>query len=149
MPIAGSASADIDAPLDTVWSIVEDVETWGDWQGKIGAVEVHERDAEGRVTRCRVAIDAGIQQIKLQLDVAHEPPARRLSWTRASGDLKAMQGAWELADLGDGRTRATYMLEVEPGGILGLFITGQVEERLREMLVDARPSELKARAEAS
>lgn len=147
MAIEGTASADIEASPQNVWAVVQDIETWGEWQDKIGTVEALERDTQGQVVRCRVVIDAGIQTIKLVLSFVREPGAQRIAWTREEGDLKGMDGSWALADLGDGRTRATYALKVEPGGMLGLFITGQVEERLREGLVDVRPNELKARVE--
>jgi len=148
MPIAGRASADIDAPIDAVWPVIEDVEQWAQWQSTLGHVDALARDADERVSRCEVQIDAKIQKIRLELDVSYDAP-RRLSWTRDGGDLKAMDGSWELEDLGDGRTRATYALEVEPGGILSMLINSSVEDRLRGTLVDARPAELKARVEGS
>jgi hypothetical protein len=61
------------------------------------------------------------------------------------GDLKALVGAWELEDLGDGRTRATYRLEGDPGRVLGMMIRGPVEGRIREILVGGRPDELAER----
>ena len=146
MPIAGRASAEIEAPIDAVWPVVQDVEQWATWQGTLGHVDVLQRDAEDRVSRCEVQIDAKIQKIRLELEIAYGPP-RSVSWTRDGGDLKHMEGSWELEDLGDGRTRASYALEVEPGGVLNLLINAAREEKLRATLVDARPAELKARVE--
>ena len=51
----------------------------------------------------------------------------------------------ELEDLGDGRTRATYRLDGDPGRVLGMMIRGPVEGRLREILVGGRPGELAER----
>ena len=146
--IAGSASADVEAPVDAVWQVLQNVEQWADWQGTLGHVDALERDAEDRVSRCEVQIDARIQKIRLELAVSYDAP-RRLSWRREGGDLKHMEGSWELADLGTGRTRATYALGVEPGGILSMLINATVEEKLRGTLVDARPGELKARVEGA
>jgi len=147
MPIAGRASADIEAPIDAVWPVLQDVEQWAAWQGTLGHVDVLKRDAEDRVSRCEVQIDAKIQKIRLELAITYDPP-RGVSWERDGGDLKHMEGSWQLEDLGDRRTRATYALEVEPGGILNLLINASVEEKLRGTLVDARPAELKARVES-
>ncbi|CAN5536291.1 hypothetical protein BH20ACT17_BH20ACT17_04870 [soil metagenome] len=147
MPIAGRASADIEAPIDAVWPVLQDVEQWAAWQGTLGHVDVLERDAEDRVSRCEVQIDAKIQKIRLELAITYDPPLG-VSWERDGGDLKHMEGSWQLEDLGDRRTRATYALEVEPGGILNLLINASVEEKLRGTLVDARPAELKARVES-
>ena len=59
----------------------------------------------------------------------------------------SLDGSWELEDLGDGRTRATYWLAGDTGRVLGMVIRGPVEDRLRDMLVNARADELKAYVE--
>ena len=146
MPISGRASADIEAPIDVVWPVLQDVEQWADWQSTLGNVDALARDADERVSRCEVQIDAKVQKIRLELAVSYDAPSR-VSWRREGGDLKDMDGSWQLEDLGGGRTRATYALEVDPGGILNLLINSSVEEKLRGTLVDARPAELKARVE--
>jgi len=146
MPIAGRASADIEAPIDAVWPVLQDVEQWAAWQSTLGHVDTLARDADERVSRCEMQIDAGIQKIRLELAISYDAPSR-MSWRREGGDLKHMEGSWQLEDLGGGRTRATYALEVDPGGILNLLINSSVEEKLRGTLVDARPAELKARVE--
>ena len=33
------------------------------------------------------------------------------------GELESLDGSWELEDLGSGRTRVTYALDVDPGSI--------------------------------
>ena len=68
-----------------------------------------------------------------------------MEWTQEKGDLKSLVGAWELEDLGDGRTKATYRLEGDPGRVLGMAIRGPVEGKLREILVGGRPGELAER----
>jgi len=146
MPIAGRASADIEAPVDAVWPVLQDVERWADWQGTLGHVDAIAHDSDGRVSRCEMQIDAKIRKIRLELAISYEN-RQRVSWLREGGDLKSMGGSWELEDLGDGRTRATYALEVDPGGVLGMFISASVEQKLRGTLIDARPTELKARVE--
>lgn len=145
--LAGSASADIEAPLDRVGAIVADVEAWPEWQATLSAVDVEERDAEGRPSLCQVIFDAKVQTIRTVQRLRYEPP-RSLAFSQESGSLKALRGSWGLQDLGDGRTRATYELEVEPGGFLSMLVKGAVEERLREALVTNLPGELKQRAEA-
>ena len=84
--------------------------------------------------------------MKTQVRFSYDPP-QRLSWTQVKGDLKSVEGAWILEDLGDGRTRATYDLDSDPGRVLGMVIRGPVEAAVRAMLVNARPGELKARVE--
>jgi hypothetical protein len=76
----------------------------------------------------------------------YEPPTR-LAWTQEKGDMKSVEGSWQLEDLGDGRTRATYALDADPGRVLGLVIRGPVEAATRAMFVNGRPGELKRRME--
>jgi hypothetical protein len=74
-------------------------------------------------------------------------PPTRLTWVQEKGDLKSVEGSWTLEDLGDGRTRATYTLDSDPGRVLGMLLRGPVETTVTGMLVNNRPGELKARVE--
>ena len=137
---------DVDVPIETVWELVEDVESAPEWQGGLNALTALERDADGRPTLCETETDATVKTIKAQVRFDYEPPTR-LAWTQEKGELKSVEGAWELEDLGDGRTRVTYVLDTDPGRVLGMLIRGPVEGKLRDMLVNARPRELKERIE--
>jgi ribosome-associated toxin RatA of RatAB toxin-antitoxin module len=145
--MGGSASADIEAPLDAVWAIVEDVLSAPDWQGGLVGMTALERDDQDRATLVETENDIKVRHVKTQVRFSYAPPTR-LSWTQVKGDLKSVEGAWVLEDLGEGRTRATYELDSDPGRVLGMLIRGPVESAVRGMLVNARPGELKARAEA-
>ena len=54
-----------------------------------------------------------------------------------------------MEDLGSGRTRATYGLEVDPGRMLGMLLRGPAEGKVRDFLVGGAADGLKERAEAS
>jgi carbon monoxide dehydrogenase subunit G len=144
--MGGSASAEIDAPMDEVWAVVEDVLTAPDWQGGLLAMSALERDADGRPTLVETENDIKVRSVKTRVRFRYEPPTT-LAWTQEKGDLKSVEGSWTLEDLGDGRTRATYTLDTDPGRVLGMLIRGPVEAAIRGMLVNARPRELKARVE--
>ncbi len=144
--LSATASTEIDAPVERVWGVVADVEAWPQWQATISALDVEERDAEGRPSLCEVVFDAKVQTIRTVQRLRYEPPAQ-LEFTQEQGSLKSLRGAWRLEDLGDGRTRATYELDVGLGGMLGMLVTGAVQEKLRERLVTSLPLELKSRVE--
>lgn len=141
-----TAEAEIEAQIERVWEIVADVEGWPEWQATITEIDVEERDAANRPALCEVVFDAKIQTIRTVQRVRYESP-HRLTFTQERGSLKALAGSWRLEDLGDGRTRATYALDVEIGGMLGVLVTGAVQDKLQDRLVTALPGELKARAE--
>jgi carbon monoxide dehydrogenase subunit G len=144
--LSGSSTAEIDAPLEQVWKLVEDVEKAPDWQGGLKDVEALERDDDGRAVLVESSSDAKVRTIKSTVRFSYDGPTR-LSWTQEKGELKSVDGSWELEDLGDGRTRATYALEVELGRMLGMVIRGPLVDGLRGMLVNARAGELKAAVE--
>jgi ribosome-associated toxin RatA of RatAB toxin-antitoxin module len=144
--MGGSASTEINAPLQRVWEEVEDVLAAPEWQGGLVAVTALERDEMGRPTLVESESDIKVRHVKTQVRFVYEAPAR-LTWTQEKGDLKSVEGSWTLEDLGEGRTRVTFELDADPGRVLGMVIRGPVESAARAMLVNARPGELKARVE--
>jgi hypothetical protein len=144
--LTGSASAEIEAPLEEVWRVVEDVMAAPQWQGGLDVMTALERDADGRPTLVETENDIKVRRIKAHVRFRYEGPAR-LSWTQVKGDMKSVDGAWELEDLGSGRTRATYTLDADPGRVLGLVIRGPVEAATRAIFVNGRPGELKRHVE--
>ena len=144
--LGGTASVEVDAPIDEVWAVVEDVETAPDWQGGLVSLRALEHDGEGRPTLCESENDIKVRTVKTLVRFSYDGP-ERLSWSQEKGDLKSVEGAWILEDLGDGRTKVTYTLDSDPGRMIGMLIRGPVESAIRSMLVNARPGELKERVE--
>ncbi|HXR28400.1 MAG TPA: SRPBCC family protein [Solirubrobacteraceae bacterium] len=146
--LGGTASVEIDAPLADVWAIVEDVMTAPQWQGGLDGMTALEHDPTGRPTLVETENDIKVRRIRAHVRFHYQAP-ERLSWTQEKGDMKSVDGAWQLEDLGVGRTRATYTLDADPGRVLGLVIRGPVEAATRAMFVSGRPGELKRRVEGS
>lgn len=144
--IAGSASGEIDAPLDKVWALVEDVLVAPDWQDGLLSMTALEHDDQGRATLVETQSDAKVRTITSRVRFSYDGPTR-LSWSQVEGELKSLDGSWTLEDLGGGRTRATYEIDGDPGRVLGMLVRGPVEGAIRNHLVDARPGELKERVE--
>jgi carbon monoxide dehydrogenase subunit G len=144
--MGGNASAEIAAPIEEVWAVVEDVLTAPEWQGGLVEVSALERDGDGRPTLVESVSDIKVRRVKTQVRFSYDPPTR-LSWSQEKGDLKSVEGSWVLEDLGEGKTRATYTLDGDPGRVLGMTSRGPVEAAARAMLVNARPGELKERVE--
>lgn len=146
--LGGSASSEIDAPLKEVWALVEDVLTAPDWQGGLDAMTSLEQDDEGRAVLVETQSDIKVRRIKARVRFHYEGPTR-LAWTQERGEMKSVDGSWELEDLGDGRTRATFTLDADPGRLLGMLIKGPVEAATRAIFVNGRPGELKRLAEGA
>jgi ribosome-associated toxin RatA of RatAB toxin-antitoxin module len=146
--LTGSSTAEIDAPLDRVWALVQDVESAPDWQGGLRSMQALDRDGEGRAIRCEAETDAKVRTVKSIVRFSYDGPAT-LSWTQEKGDLKSVDGSWTLEDLGADRTRATYALEVDLGRTLSMIVRGPLVDALRHMLVASRAGELKKQIESA
>jgi uncharacterized protein YndB with AHSA1/START domain len=146
--LSGEAAIEIDAPIERVWAVVEDVASAPEWQGSLQRMAVVERDAQGRAVLCDATTDAKVRKVTTRTRFEYHEPTG-LAWEQVGkSDLKSMRGAWELEDLGDGRTRATYRLAIDPGR-LGLLVRGPVESAVRAAIVSGRPQELARRVAAS
>jgi hypothetical protein len=144
--LGGSASVEIDAPLQDVWNVVEDVVSAPDWQGGLDKITALEHDADGRPTVVETENDIKVRRVKARVRFSYDGPTL-LSWSQEKGDMKSVEGSWELEDLGGARTKATYNMDADPGRMLGLVIRGPVEAATRAMFVNGRPGELKRRVE--
>ena len=140
--IDGEASIEIEASIAEVYRLAADVEASPRWQPEIKVAECVERDGAGNQVLVHMETDAKVKLVKNEMRFNYEHPTR-IGWSQEAGELKSIKGSWELADLGDGRTRATYALEVDLGRVLGMVIRGPVVGVLRGQLVETMPEKLK------
>jgi uncharacterized membrane protein len=146
--ISGERAVEIEAPIDRCFAIAADIERAPSWQAALEDVDVLSRDSEGRAESVDASFDARVRTIRAHLRYSYDAPSR-ISWEQERGDVKALRGWWRLEDLGAGRTRATYGLEVDPGRILGMLLRGSMEDTVREYLLGGAAEGLKGRAEGS
>jgi uncharacterized membrane protein len=138
--LTGSASKEIDAPIERCWEVIEDVATAPQWQNNLISLEVLERDDHGRAVIADAVSDAKFKKVRTRQQFTYGEPTN-LWWKMVEGDVDSMEGSWELQDLGGGRTKATYTLAVDPGPIGGVLL-GPLERMARGMLVNGRAKEL-------
>jgi ribosome-associated toxin RatA of RatAB toxin-antitoxin module len=142
MAIEGSASAEIAAPIEEVFAVAADVEGSPRWQPEIKRAECLERNDDGHQVLVHTETDAKVRTLSSTLRFGYDDPTG-ISWEQMDGDLKAVRGSWELEDLGEGRTRATYWMEVDLGRMLGMVIRGPLVGVLRGQLIESMPGKLK------
>jgi hypothetical protein len=91
-------------------------------------------------------VDAKVKTVRYVLRYHHETGSpTRLWWDYVEGDVRSVSGSYELADLGDGTTRATYRLAIDPGR----FVPGPIKRALTDGVMRTSVRELKAHVEAS
>jgi uncharacterized membrane protein len=144
--ITGDRSVEIDAPIQRCFDIAADIEGAPRWQGSLKDVEVLSKDADGRAEVVETASDAKVKTVKARLRFSYTEPTR-IEWVQEKGEVKSLRGWWDLEDLGGGRTRATYALEVDPGRMLGLLLRGPIEGTVRDFLLGGAADGLKGEAE--
>jgi uncharacterized membrane protein len=142
MAIEGRASIEIDAPIEEVFAVAADVEGSPRWQPEIKLAECLERDRDGRQVLVRTETDGKVRTLNSTLRFGFDEPTS-ITWEQTAGDLKSVEGSWKLEDLGEGRTRATYWMEVDLGRMLGMVIRGPLVGLLRGQLVESMPGKLK------
>ena len=148
--LEGSHTLEIDAPIERVFEIAADVERAPDWQGVMRSAEALERHDDGRPSLVATEIDSTVAKHKLELRFDYDEP-KGMTWSRVGGDLKSLEGRWDFEDLGDGRTRATYSLEIGLPRALSLMaktVKGPAREKIRGLLANRPVEGLKAEAEA-
>jgi len=129
--VAASPQACLDALLDFA--------SYPEWQSAVKDARVVE-DGSDPVVEFR--IDAKVKTVRYVLRYHPEPPSR-LSWEYVEGDVRSVSGSYELEDLGDGTTRATYRLAIDPGR----FVPGPIRKALTEGVMRVSVRELKQRVE--
>lgn len=130
--VAASPQACLDALLD--------FESYPDWQSAVKEATIVEPGADPVV---EFRIDAKLKTVRYVLRYHPEPPSR-LWWEYVEGDVNSVSGSYELEDLGDGTTRATYHLAIDPGR----FVPGPIRKALTEGVMRVSVRELKRRVEA-
>jgi uncharacterized membrane protein len=144
--ISGERTVEIDAPIERCFEIAADIDNAPEWQGSLKAVEVLERHPDKRAALVETESDAKVKTVKALLRFSYEEPTS-IRWVQEKGDTKSLVGSWKFEDLGEGRTRATYALEADPGRMLGMLLRGPAEGKVRDFLLGNAASGLKEKAE--
>ena len=144
--IHASHTVEIDAPRDRVYDVAADVPGAVAWNPATEKVDVIESDREGRAELVDVEADAMVKKSKSTLRFTYDPP-NGLSWTQEKGEVKSLDGRWELTELDANRTRAAYILDFDPGRMLGMLLRGPVEGKVKEFLTKGAAEGLKKHVE--
>jgi ribosome-associated toxin RatA of RatAB toxin-antitoxin module len=144
---SGSASAEIAAPLDLIYSTVSDIAGYVAWQPGLDAATILELDRWQRQSLVRIEMTRGGRPIRSDLRFEYQPGAR-VSWFQEQGDASRFDGTWTLESLRRGVVRATYTIELDLGRIVGLMMTGRLATKLSERFIDPMPVRLQQHVES-
>jgi uncharacterized membrane protein len=135
----------IDAPLEDVMDVIEDVEAYPEW-AEVNRVDVLQRGPGGRATEVYFEVDVPVLgTATYTLAYQYAPGDTGLSWTtkEARGAVRDIRGEYLLDDLPDGGTKVTYRLGVE----LGVLVPGFVRTEGAKRVIENALERLKRRVE--
>jgi uncharacterized membrane protein len=132
----------IDANKTQIMSVIADFESYPAWAGFIKSAQVLESGPDGRPSRVRFHLDAGV--LKDDYVLAYEwEDDDRVSWHLVQGRaLKSQDGSYQLV-AADGATDVTYQLSVE----LNIPMLGMFKRKAERVIMDTALKELKKRVE--
>ena len=121
---------------------ITDYETFPEWQGAVKEVTILSRDDQGRGRDVRFQIDAKVRSVSYTLRYSYEAP-HLISWDYVEGDVKSVDGEFTFEEQGDGKTLATYSLDIDPG----VWLPGRVKKMLSDQVMKRSVEDLKRRVE--
>ena len=139
-----SSTITVDAPLESVREVLFDLEKYPEWSSSIKSVEAIARDDQGRITKVKMVIDAGMMKDRVILDYDWSGAPEKLSFTLDDADLlTGMDGAYTLKSLDEDSTSITYELTVS----LSMPIPAMMRQKAEKATIDQALAQLKASLE--
>ncbi|GAA3481800.1 SRPBCC family protein [Streptomyces sp. NPDC005151] len=140
-----SSTITIEAAPADVMGVIADFDRYPEWTGEVKEAEVLAKDEQGRAEKVRLVLDAGA--IKDDHTLAYTWTGdHEVSWTLVKSQmLRAIDGSYALAPLGDGsRTEVTYRLTVD----VKIPMLGMIKRKAEKVIIDRALAGLKKRVES-
>jgi uncharacterized membrane protein len=135
----------IDAPIEQVQKTLFELDKYPEWSTQIKSSEAVDRDAQGRVTKVKMSIDAGMMKDRLTLDYDWSQAPGKLSFSLEDADLlTGMDGIYTITSIDEDTTEVTYELEVS----LSMPIPAMMRQKAEKATIDAALAQLKSHLEA-
>jgi hypothetical protein len=135
----------IDAPIAAVQKLLFELDKYPEWSTQIKSSEALDRDDQGRVTKVKMSIDAGMMKDRLTLDYDWSQAPSKLSFSLEDADLlTGMDGIYTISSIDEDTTEVMYELEVS----LSMPIPAMMRQKAEKATIDAALAQLKSHLEA-
>ena len=135
----------IDAPIAAVQEALFALDKYPEWSTQIKSSEALDRDDQGRVTKVKMSIDAGMMKDRLTLDYDWSQAPSKLSFSLEDADLlTGMDGIYSISSIDEDTTEVTYELEVS----LSMPIPAMMRQKAEKATIDAALAQIKSHLEA-
>jgi len=128
------SSIEINGPIDEVYSLAKDVESFPEFMPDVKSIRVVERSDDGKRTVCEwVGIVKEFRTtIKWTEEDIWDDDAHTCVFSLVKGDYSKYSGVWTFTDLG-GRTRFDSEIEVEYDvPLVGALIKGIIAKKMKQ-----------------
>ncbi len=145
MSDSSSSTISIDAPQAAVTEALFALEKYPEWSTSIKSAEAVARDDQGRITKVKMSIDAGMMKDRVILDYDWSGAPGHLSFSLDDADLlTGMDGSYTIKSIDEDTTEVTYELAVS----LSMPIPAMMRQKAEKATIDAALAQLKATLEA-
>ena len=144
------SSIEIDGPLERVYALAKDIESFPEFMPDLKSVTIIERSEDGsRITSDWVGIVKEFKTlVKWTEQDIWDDAARTCTFSLVKGDYSKYSGVWTFTDLG-GRTRFNSEIEVEYDvPLIGALIRGLIARKMKDN-VDNMLAAIKGKVEGN
>jgi hypothetical protein len=135
----------IDAPIEEVQKALFELDKYPEWSAQIKSAEALARDDQGRITKVKMSIDAGMMKDRPVLDYDWSQAPNKLSFSLDEADLlTSMDGVYTITAIDEDTTEVTYELEVA----LSMPVPAMMRQKAEKATIDAALAQLKSHLEA-
>jgi hypothetical protein len=135
----------IDAPIADVQKALFELDKYPEWSAQIKSAEALARDDQGRITKVKMSIDAGMMKDRPVLDYDWSQAPNKLSFSLDEADLlTSMDGVYTITAIDEDTTEVTYELEVA----LSMPVPAMMRQKAEKATIDAALAQLKSHLES-
>jgi ribosome-associated toxin RatA of RatAB toxin-antitoxin module len=129
----------IEASIADVQAALFAIDKYPEWLSSIKKADVIERDSDSRITKAKLAIDAGMMKDRVILDYDWSQAPATLSFSMDEADLLTqMDGVYTLKAIDADSTQVTYELTVE----VSLPVPAMMITKAQKQTIDSALKEL-------
>ncbi len=135
----------IDAPIADVQKALFELDKYPEWSAQIKSSEALAHDDQGRITKVKMSIDAGMMKDRLTLDYDWSQAPRAPSFSLEEADLlTSMDGIYTITAVDEDTTEVTYELGVS----LSMPVPAMMRQKAEKATIDAALAQLKSHLES-
>jgi hypothetical protein len=134
----------IEASLADVQKTLTELDKYPDWSTQIKSAESLSTDDQGRITKIKMSIDAGMMKDRVTLDYDWSQAPEKIIFSLDEADLlTSMDGAYTFKSIDSDTTEVTYELGVS----LSMSIPDMMRKKAEKATIDAALAQLKSHLE--